>query len=395
MVISYKINKNSSLGFLLVIDNIEFEESKANITKSPKFDHYTLEVFDKKIFEKILECKNKDFKNTTNLIFYGSERWKFFDLTPSFNFKRNNNFLEISVDFDLRDWEIGFGYTDFATEFSEIASHYDNFTINFLGAEDNENEQIRIEIESQFESAEEKLKENLEKTKKMFFYLYEKTLINLRTRNNKNLLILPFEFPNELKIPCEQYLQYFAQFLQDLGINATSNLKEEAGKVLFSVTPTDETQALDKIREALAIYLKLPESPIIFDDSFKSMRLQQQIENLQHSQRMAVRELQFNEKLLIAQSDTIHEKNITISQQQYVIENQNKIIEKISSKSVMTDSLENKEKLYEGLEFVPSEALKKYAGVIFQPMSFFKELGKNILGKDEFTFLDLDKEAEK
>ena len=75
------------------------------------------------------------------------------------------------------------------------------------------------------------------------------------------------------------------------------------------------------------------------------MRLQQQIENLQHSQRMAVRELQFNEKLLIAQSDTIHEKNITISQQQSVIENQNKIIEKISSKSIMMDSVENKEEL--------------------------------------------------
>ena len=111
---------------------------------------------------------------------------------------------------------------------------------------------------------------------------------------------------------CKQYLEYFAQFLKDLGINATSNLNEEAGKVLFSVTPTDDKEALDKIREALAVYLNLPASPIVYDDSFAAMRLQQQIENLQHSQRMAVRELQFNEKLLVAQSDTIHEKNITI-----------------------------------------------------------------------------------
>lgn len=213
--------------------------------------------------------------------------------------------------------------------------------------------------------------------------------------NNKDSISAIFNFPEKIKSSCEQYLLYFAQFLQDLGINATSNLVEEAGKVLFSVTPTDETQALDKIREALAVYLKLPESPIIFDDSFAAMRLQQQIDNLQHSQKMAVRELQLNEKLLIAQSDTIREKNVTISQQQSIIEQKDKIIEKISSKSVMVDSLENKEKLYEGLEFVPSEALKKYAGVIFQPMSFFKELGKNILGKDEFTSLDLDKDVEK
>ncbi len=89
-----------------------------------------------------------------------------------------------------------------------------------------------------------------------------------------------FNFPEQFKTPCEQYLLYFAQFLQDLGISATSNLKEEAGKVLFSVTPTDDKEALDKIREALAVYLNLPASPIVYDDSFAAMRLQQQIENL-------------------------------------------------------------------------------------------------------------------
>jgi hypothetical protein len=46
-----------------------------------------------------------------------------------------------------------------------------------------------------------------------------------------------FEFPAPIKSACEQYLLYFAQFLRDLGIEAEAELKEEAGRVLFSVTP--------------------------------------------------------------------------------------------------------------------------------------------------------------
>lgn len=205
-----------------------------------------------------------------------------------------------------------------------------------------------------------------------------------------------FNLPKELKIPCEQYLLYFAQFLQDLGISATSNLKEEAGKVLFSVTPTDDVEALDKIREALAVYLNLPSSPIIYDERFAAMRLQQQIENLQHSQRMAVRELQFNEKLLVAQSEMIKEKNVTISQLQSVNEKQYKIIEKLSSKSIMIDSAENKEELeriYEGIEVGESKFLNEKLGIKFNPAKVVKTIVKNTLGKgDEIIELGLDKE---
>ncbi|MGI8884020.1 MAG: hypothetical protein ACR2IA_07240, partial [Pyrinomonadaceae bacterium] len=159
-----------------------------------------------------------------------------------------------------------------------------------------------------------------------------------------------------------------------------------AGKVLFSVTPPDDTEALDKIREALAIYLNLPSSPIVYNDSFAAMRLQQQIENLQHSQRMAVMELQFNEKLLIVQSETIRENNVTISQLQSLNENQNKIIEKISSKSMMIDSADNKEELeeiYEGVKVGESKWLKELTGIGLNPAKVIKKAVKNTFGKEE------------
>jgi hypothetical protein len=206
-----------------------------------------------------------------------------------------------------------------------------------------------------------------------------------------------FAFPVELRASCEQYLLYFAQFLRDLGINASSDLREHAGKVLFSVTPIDDTEALDKIREALAVYLNLPASPIVLDDSFASMRLQQQIENLKHSQKMAARELQLTEKVLVAQSEIIHEKNTIISQKDSTIEQQDKIIEKITSKSIMMDSLKNKEefeKIFDGLEVGEIPLLKEKLGIKFHPTKSLKSLRGKLTGMDdEIISLNLDKDS--
>ena len=167
----------------------------------------------------------------------------------------------------------------------------------------------------------------------------------LKSKFFDDSILTLFDFPEELKVPCKQYLLYFATFLRDLGLNATSNLKEEAGRVLFSVTPTDDIGSLDRIREALAVYLNLPSSPIVYDESFAAMRLQQQVENLQHSQKMRLREIRSAEKeMLLAQTVIEHQDKI-ISQKDSIIEQQNRVIDKISSKSIMMDSVENKEEL--------------------------------------------------
>jgi hypothetical protein len=64
-----------------------------------------------------------------------------------------------------------------------------------------------------------------------------------------------------VKTACAQYLTYFIQFLEDLGVKADSEIKENAGRVLFSVTPKDGPSALGQIREALDAYLRLPRNP--------------------------------------------------------------------------------------------------------------------------------------
>lgn len=236
------------------------------------------------------------------------------------------------------------------------------------------------------ESSEETISKIVSPFFKNLIICHNKTINNLKkTKDEKSLSVL-FNFSEELKVPCEQYLLYFAQFLKDLGINATSNLKEEVGEVLFSVTPTDNVEALDKIREALAVYLSLPSSAVLYNDSFQSVQLKQQVENLQHSQRMKEIELRSTQYAFRLAQQTIENQDDIISQQRSVIDNQNKIIEKITDPKIMINSLENKEELEkfcEGFEVGKSEFLIKHFGLHLNPATVLKNVGKKILGKEE------------
>jgi hypothetical protein len=83
----------------------------------------------------------------------------------------------------------------------------------------------------------------------------------LLTTTRKNAVTTFFRFPAAVRTACEQYLIYFVQFLEDLGIKAETEIKEDARRVLFSVTPQDGPGALEKVRQALEVYLRLPSTP--------------------------------------------------------------------------------------------------------------------------------------
>lgn len=78
---------------------------------------------------------------------------------------------------------------------------------------------------------------------------------------NKDSILTYYQFPEEKKTPCKQYLIYFSQFLADIGINAELEIKEELHQTLFKVTPQNKSESLDRIKEALEIYLKATNDP--------------------------------------------------------------------------------------------------------------------------------------
>jgi len=302
--------------------------------------------------------------------------------------------IQIYTNPELDKWKNIYSYEEYFTQIEKIAGEEYEEIIEFSENDQSEGLIRGIAISVKGISLNSPIIIEIERVLTIVKNLHLKAAENL-SKNDEYSVAALFRFPEDIKSSCEQYLLYFVQFLRDSGINATSNLKEEAGKVLFLVAPTDDIEALDNIREALAVYLNLPSSPIVYDESFAAMRLHQQIDNLQHSQRMVARELQFNEKLLIAHSETIREKNITISQLQSANEQQHKFIEKISSKSIMMDSVENKEefeKVFDGLEFGASKELTEKLGIKFNPVTSLKSLGNKFIGKDdEIISLDLDK----
>ncbi len=297
------------------------------------------------------------FRHGLNIIFSFSPDIAYWKKSYSFA-EYKNTFNQIVI--DKYSSKLKPEFIMYPEEFSdiELSARY-NCTSNSFG-----NDSIKVELNNY---------------KNLFAEVHKEVLDFLKIHGSNNSIYVSLDFPEEVKIPCEQYLLYFVKFLRDLGIYATSNLKEEAGKVLFSVTPTDDIEALDKIREALAIYLHLPSSPIIYDDSFASMRQKQQIDNLQHSQRIIEMEFRLSQKVIASQDKIILQKDS-------LIEQQNKIIEKISSKSIMLDSVENREELeeiYDGLKIGESKTLKEWLGIHLNPAKINKTSVKNVFGKEE------------
>jgi CheY-like chemotaxis protein len=149
-----------------------------------------------------------------------------------------------------------------------------------------------------------------------------------------------FDFPEEVRVPCEQYLLYFGQFLRDLGVQATSDLSHEAGQVLFTVTPTDPRTALDKVHAALDVYLRLPTSPVSdpTHNEIAVQRLEASVLRLQSDVRLASAELQA--------------KNATIEAQQLIIQTQKGLLSGeivFNSMKDVTPKVEDKEELLGGI----------------------------------------------
>ena len=123
------------------------------------------------------------------------------------------------------------------------------------------------------------------------FQLLHREAVDILTYKARNKSVSKFfDFPPEASVACEQYLLYFSQFLRDLGVEATADLKHEAGRLLFTVTPANTEEALENIQAALSVYLALPANPISdpsAEDDVEVQRLSANIDHLKGQLRLA------------------------------------------------------------------------------------------------------------
>lgn len=172
--------------------------------------------------------------------------------------------------------------------------------------------------------------------------VHSKAIAALLLNQRSKSVVETFDFPEAVRIPCEQYLLYFVDFLKGLGVEATADIKHEAGQVLFSVTPANKDEALDKIHTALRAYLQLASSPIDGSpDPENEMAIQGLLANIDHLKS----QLRLSYMMVRAQETTIRAQQVTISNQQRIL-----------SGEVLLDSLnasapkpEDKEEVIDGI----------------------------------------------
>jgi hypothetical protein len=151
-----------------------------------------------------------------------------------------------------------------------------------------------------------------------FSTLREQAIRALQSGSRRDSVLTYFDFPDEIKVPCEQYLVYFVEFLRTLGVHATAELHHEVGRVLFAVTPIDQTEALDNIRHALSVYLRLPMAENlgatgITPGDFQTQQLVANVQHLKGQLALASAMLQLKDATIAQQQATIDQQRLYLS----------------------------------------------------------------------------------
>jgi hypothetical protein len=75
-----------------------------------------------------------------------------------------------------------------------------------------------------------------------------------------NLITKPFKFPKQYEVICSQYLLWFGELLQSVGIDASVSAENKGGQTFLSIEPKDNTVLTSEIEKTLYLYLALPYS---------------------------------------------------------------------------------------------------------------------------------------
>jgi len=172
----------------------------------------------------------------------------------------NDNFPALRIDLQLQDWEHWakpWSMASVAKQLEINVKHLKNNQVIYW--QDDEDSMLNgFGIEYFPESELSTIDIELDKVLTLVESLALQTNQDLLASIDTNAVVTFFQFPEEAKTACKQYLIYFAQFLADLGIQADTEIKEELSHTLFKVIPTDKNESLEQIRQALDLYLNAP-----------------------------------------------------------------------------------------------------------------------------------------
>ena len=214
------------------------------------------------------------------------------------------------INLELEEWDESFSILAFGNELSELPdlNSYENIEY-YRSDEDFVSNGFGFRFKNLEPSSS--ISDFLKNTSDIVTTLISTAKKNLKNKGHKVLIELKLE--PEVRSPCEQYLIYFSQFLEDLGIQAKSEISHHDELTLFSVIPESKEQALSVIVDCLASYLSLPTELEVHKNTLVSqdVALMQLEANIMHLRS----QLMLANSIIEAKDTSI--QNLILSNEQY------------------------------------------------------------------------------
>lgn len=186
---------------------------------------------------------------------------------------------EIGIEFEK--WDESFSILAFSNELADLTELDSNETIEYYRSDD---DFVSNGFGFKFKNLNPSrtISSFTNETASLVKSLISAAKKNLKNKGNKVLIELKLE--QEVRSPCEQYLMYFSQFLEDLGIQAKSEISHHDELTIFSVIPDNKEHALSVIADCLASYLSLSTELEVSNDMVvpKDIALMQLEANIMH-----------------------------------------------------------------------------------------------------------------
>lgn len=166
-------------------------------------------------------------------------------------------FIELSLSLEFEDWARPWSINQFADEFENQLKQVNNpIAVYWQDSEEWLTSGFGMRY---FPNAHTPIEEAVDVCYNLLLQCHDEANKVLTTKHDG--LVTLFSFPKETETACKQYLVYFGQFLADIGIEADTEIKVEANNTLFKVIPKNKEESLQKIKDALAVYLDAPSNP--------------------------------------------------------------------------------------------------------------------------------------
>ncbi|MEO7215093.1 hypothetical protein [Mucilaginibacter sp.] len=210
----------------------------------------------KEVYDTILNYSSREiYEYFDEIIYYDLENPIASELSIFIHFYEMSFDINLNYSFYLNAWDKGFTFDNFLSVLeSLLPDKYNGEDSKFLVDVENV-VGLNLILPYTSDSISLHVRAFIEEINS----LIKLTYLTL-SANSEDSFISVFKFPESIKTPCQQYLMYFGQFLSDLGIEVETTLKEQAHSTLFSVTPKDKDDAMEKIKDVLEMYINLPNS---------------------------------------------------------------------------------------------------------------------------------------